>query len=150
MLSGSTVKMGEGRMLVLCVGKHSRRGQFLALSRQRFSENIMKEKINKLMATTFNYLLAFSVLYFLTYISVAIFHEAMIHELKLLLKLKEWYHLEFGFIVLMVGAPQGLHLTLLASMICIKVRLWFAEGIWVDYSENMTKMASVTEICYDK
>lgn len=35
LLSGSTVKSGEGRMIVLCVGKHSRRGEFLSLSRQK-------------------------------------------------------------------------------------------------------------------
>lgn len=32
----------------------------------------------------------------------------------------------------------------------IKVRMWLTDGIWVDYCQDIPKMAAVTEICYDR
>lgn len=63
LLGGSTVKAGEGRMMVLCVGKYSREGHFLTLSRQRLQPNLLKGKLEGLRNTIFLYFLAFSILY---------------------------------------------------------------------------------------
>lgn len=93
LLSGSTVKSGEGRMVVLCVGKHSRRGEFLALSRQKQGENILKNKLEGLMSRTFNYLLAFVLVYTFLFIAFNVEKGVVGHTVSKLLTFKEWINL---------------------------------------------------------
>lgn len=101
------------------------------------------------MSRTFKYLLAFVVVYVLAFIALNVEKDVVDHTVSLF-TLKEWINLEEGFIVLALGVPLGLKLALLAGFFSIKLRLWFAEGIWVGYCEHICKMAAVTEVCYDK
>lgn len=32
----------------------------------------------------------------------------------------------------------------------MKIRMWLTDKIWVEYSEDLPRMAAVTEICYDR
>jgi magnesium-transporting ATPase (P-type) len=69
LLSGSLVKSGEGRMVVLAVGKLSRRGEFVALTRHHREPTHMQLKLEDLTSTVINWLLALLVIYILVLVA---------------------------------------------------------------------------------
>ena len=52
--------------------------------------------------------------------------------------------------ILVVGLPQGLQLGVLIGLWFLKFKLYLTEKIWVDYCEDITKMADVSLICFDR
>ena len=36
------------------------------------------------------------------------------------------------------------------GLLKMKIRMWLTDKIWVEYSEDLPRMAAVTEICYDR
>ena len=54
------------------------------------------------------------------------------------------------FWVLVVGLPQGLQLGLMIGLWFIKAKTYWTDKIWVSFCEDMTKMANVNLICFDR
>lgn len=51
---------------------------------------------------------------------------------------------------LIIGLPQGLQLGLVLGLWLLKGRTYYSDQIWVDYCEDLTKMANVNVICLDQ
>lgn len=67
MISGSSVQSGQGRMLVLCVGRLSRQGAILKNSQPIYKENYYLSKIEKLAENIYENLVYTSILFALIY-----------------------------------------------------------------------------------
>ena len=54
------------------------------------------------------------------------------------------------FWVLSIGIPQGLQLGIMCGLWFLKAKLYWTEKIWLNYCEDVTKMANVNLICFDR
>ena len=149
MLAGSSVKLGEGRMVVLCVGSNTKQARLHQYSQLTHHSNHTLLKIQKLFIGLLNSLAASLVFFFILFCLKSVY-KASKSSWTDLLSSETWSSLIAMPWALVLGVPQGLQLGLLIGLYSIKVRLWRKEGIWVDCCCDISKMASVDSLCFDK
>ena len=71
-------------------------------------------------------------------------------SMTVLLEGEQWRYLVGVLWTMSIGLPQSLQLGLMIGLWFLKVKVYLSSRIWVDYCEDMTKMASVNLIAFDK
>ncbi len=51
---------------------------------------------------------------------------------------------------MIIGLPQGLQLGILFGLWLLKAKAYFSDEIWVDYCEDITKMATANIVCLNQ
>lgn len=124
LLSGSLVKSGEGRMVVLAVGKLSRRGEFAALSRHHREPTHMQLKLEDLISTVMNWFLALTAIYILLLIARLLYQCLSSGDWSNLTMNWEGNGIRFGLWGVLAGGPQGLPIGVLVGLWVLKVQIW--------------------------
>lgn len=143
------VQSGYGRMIVLCVGELSREGSLLQTSQLKYQTNIYRAKLEELVSSISSNIVTMNLIFIvLELIKIGI--NAYSNGLTSLASKDEWEEMITVFWLLSVGLPQGLQLGIMVGLWLLKAKAYATDRIWIDYCEDMTKMANVNLSCFDR
>ena len=149
MIGGSEVKSGYGRMIVLCVGDLSREGALLQTSQLKYQPNIYRVKLEEMVSSRCSTIVLINLLFVLLELIKFGLKTYSTGQLSLFSH-DEWEEVTCVFWLLAVGLPQGLQLGVMIGLWVLKAKAYTKDRIWVDYCEDITKMANVNLSCFDR
>ena len=136
-------------MIVLCVGDLSREGALLQTSQLKYQTNIYRAKLEEFVSGRCSLVVVINLIF--------IFLELIKIGLRIyssgeftLFSNYEWEEVISVLWLLVIGLPQGLQLGVMIGLWVLKAKAYMNDRIWVDYCEDITKMASVNLSCFDR